>query len=328
MKKINRVLIIADLEGITDIYTMKNIEKSKLLYNDEICMYIEALIEKKIFNIDVCDIHNEGNLISDSIKRYNNDDVNIQLISTMSNLTFKDSYDFAFMVGFHGMNGSCGIFPHTIRFNFKKIKVYSKELKRFIPVGEVELYSRWLGYRGIPVILVTGDLEACYEGNSFNPYRETCCVKSFFENTNIQREIMYSKIKESVYHSINLVYQECLAQDRDEVLIEFYKEGLIEYLSNLGYKKNGNNLVFETSFQFVENLMSLVSKLNDFDKDNLSKNIEFLKELRKLSPLVSKDEIIDSDIGHILSNNNLYSLDSKTRHKVRCYLNDLIKNKK
>lgn len=328
MKNMNRALIIADLEGITDVYTLENDEESRTLYTDEICMYIEALIKNEIFNIDVCDIHNEGNMISRIIEKYSNDDVNIQLISTMSNLTFKNKYDFAFLVGFHGMNRSCGILPHTIRFNFEEIKVYSKKLKCFIPIGEVELYSRWLGSRGIPVILVTGDREACYEGNCFNSYRETCCTKSIFENIEVQRALIYSKIKKSVGGSINLVHQKCLAEDKEEILIKFYNEDLTEFLSNLGYKRKGDNISFKTCFDFVENLDFLINKLIDFDKDCLSKNIEFLKEIRKSSSLVSKDRVINSDIGDILSNNNLCSLDSKMRDKVKLYFDNLIKKQK
>lgn len=60
-------------------------------------------------------------------------------------------------------------------------------------------------------------------------------------------------------------------------------------------------------------------------KDNLSKNIEFLNEIKKVSSLVSKDKVVNSDIGNILSNNNLYSLDSKMRDKVKLYFQDLIK---
>ena len=324
MKKNSRVLILADLEGITDVYNLKNDDEAITLYNDEICMYIETLIENKIFNIDVCDIHNKGNMISKTIERYN-DDVNIRLISTISNLRFENEYDFAFLVGFHGMNRSCGILPHTIRFNFKEIKLYSEKLNLFIPIGEVELYSRWLGSRGIPVILITGDREACYEGNCFNPYRETCCVKSLFENIKIQRALIYSKIKISVDSAINLIHQKCLADDKEEILVELYNEDLTEFFSSLGYKKNENNIIFENCFHFIENLDSLIYKIIDFDRDNLSKNIEFLDEIKKVSSLVSKDKVVNSDIGNILSNNNLYSLDSKMRDKVKLYFQDLIK---
>lgn len=81
------------------------------------------------------------------------------------------------------MNGSSGILPHTLRFNFQQISIFSDKLKSYIPIGEVEIYIRWLGSKGIPVLLVSGDREAAYEGNCFNPYRETFCVKSLFEVT-------------------------------------------------------------------------------------------------------------------------------------------------
>ena len=90
-------LIIADIEGITDIYDLENIDDCAKLYNSEIQVCIQTLVNKGITKITVCDAHNEGNLIS--LKSILHEDLNsyntIRLISRVDNLDFNVKYDFA-----------------------------------------------------------------------------------------------------------------------------------------------------------------------------------------------------------------------------------------
>jgi len=60
-------LIIADFEGIIDVYDFQNIDKCRELYTEEVQVYIKALLESGVDKITICDAHNEGNLISPKI---------------------------------------------------------------------------------------------------------------------------------------------------------------------------------------------------------------------------------------------------------------------
>ena len=154
MKKRHHALIIADVEGIVDIYDLNDIKRCTELYTKEIQVYIETLLCSGVRKITICDVHNEGNLISPAICEMGKDyDVQVKLVSKVDGLSFQEDYDFAFLVGFHGMERSPGILSHTLRFDFKSAHIVNQISGMEIPVGEVEIYTRWLGSHGIPVAL-------------------------------------------------------------------------------------------------------------------------------------------------------------------------------
>ena len=164
-------LILADIEGIIGVNDfISDAENSKILYTREVKVYIDALLKNGVEKITVCDGHNRGDMILPDIASQN-----IKLVSMIGNISFDENYDFAILVGFHGMGESPGVLSHTLRFDFKR--VYANDM----PIGEVEIYTRWLGSNGVPVVLVTGDREAVYEANCYNIYRAVCCVKSLYQ---------------------------------------------------------------------------------------------------------------------------------------------------
>lgn len=317
MKDSCTALILADLEGIFNVYDLDNIQKCQKYYYDELIVYIDALLQNGITNIYVCDVHNQGNLLNEILSAYEN--VNLQVISTVASIRFDKRYDFAMLVGFHGMNGSSGILPHTLRFNFQQISIFSDKLKSYIPIGEVEIYIRWLGSKGIPVLLVSGDREAAYEGNCFNPYRETFCVKSLFEANKVSRNLMFQKIYSCVNSALKLDTFACLSEDCDSIYITFIHDDIVEALVKWGYLCKDNHLIFNCCSDLVEGLYPLVNRLIEFDKFTLSINNCFLHELRRVAFSMDKSIFDSSAIGNLLSHYTLYSLDCKTREEIRAY---------
>jgi len=107
-------LIFADIEGIAGIWDLNDTDRCKDLYTKEIQVYIDALIENGVEKITVCDAHDEGDMILDSVVSKN-----VRLISNSKNLSFVgEQYDFALLVGLHGMEGSTTI--RAVHLNFIK----------------------------------------------------------------------------------------------------------------------------------------------------------------------------------------------------------------
>ena len=316
-------LVLADIEGIVDIYNLVDIEKASMLYTQEIEVYIKALISSGICKITICDAHNEGNMINpEIINKYDSGDIKISLISTASNISFDEKYDFAIMVGYHGMEGSPGIIPHTYRFDIKEIIVEDKERNTNIPIGEVEVDARWLGSHGVPVILVTGDREAVYEANCFNPYRQTCCVKSAFQTSAAKRASMYEKLRQSLEVALKLDRDLCLSQDNDEVAVEFYNIDMLDACIKKGGTRKNNRVVFKNCADFLSSFDSFIYDLIEISKAAWKENAEFLKEIRRLVKPLRKEDIINSEIGPLL-NGSLMTLDKASRDRIMATVKEM-----
>lgn len=64
-----------------------------------------------------------------------------------------------------------GILAHTITGAFTKVLINGRE------ASESYLYSLVVGFHGIPVILVVGDAQICYEAKSTIPEIDTVITK-------------------------------------------------------------------------------------------------------------------------------------------------------
>ena len=317
-------LIMADIEGIAGIYNLTDNEKAGKLYTQEIEVYIKALSESGVKRITICDAHNEGNMINpEIIKEYNVGSRSINLVSQAKNIPLDEKYDFAFMVGYHGMEGSPGIIPHTYRFDIKEITVWDNNRKANIPIGEVETDARWLGSHGIPVILVTGDREAVYEANCFNSYRMTCCTKSAFQTKMPDKTFIHKKLAQSVKLAVELERELCISQDNDEVAVEFYNLDILNALSDKGGTRKDNRIIFKSCADFVNNLDLVIDDLVKISKATWDANAAFLKEVRQLVKSLRKEDVINSEIGPLLSG-SLMTLDGASRDKIKVTIKEMV----
>lgn len=94
-----RALIIADIEGIIDVYDLQDSEKCSELYTREISIYTNALLKNNINDITICDIHDKGDMINPCILEMGIAcESQIQLVSRVENIRFDEKYDFAILV--------------------------------------------------------------------------------------------------------------------------------------------------------------------------------------------------------------------------------------
>jgi D-aminopeptidase len=312
-------LILADLEGVIGVYDLSDLDECSKLYTKEISVYVNTLIETGCSRITVCDIHDNGDLINQKKVSKCSEDVEIEFISQVSGLSFHEQYDYAIMVGFHGMEGSPGVIPHTIRGDIKKNSLRNNKNAR-IEIGEVELYSRWLGSFGVPVILVTGDREATYEGNCFNAYRQTCCIKCSLQLNEIIDEILYKKAYHNIRLATRLEKDLCLSKDDCAIAIEFENTDVVDYMETKGFTRCEESVVFSDCRSFVDDIVSFMSCLNEAREVIWNTNMAFLRELRAMASYLKKEDVATSSVGSILRQ-GLLQLDKMSRNEVRVELN-------
>jgi len=306
-------LVLADIEGAVGFWNFtEDVEVNKDLYTKETQVCIDALLANGVTKITVCDTHAEGGMILPKVATKD-----VELISSLRDMSFDDNkYDFAIMTGFHGMYGSPGIFPHTMRPDYFK-HLYIKDTR----VGEVELCCRWLGFYGIPVILVTGDREAVYEANLFNPYRMTCCVKSLHQSGVFEPQILYQKLEVSIKSAMLLNWKECISYDNDEVGIEFQNHRILDFLVSVGYSAKDERLFFKNCDDLMKNVYPMLYKIHDLN-NKLRADYSFMKEVRRLASTLSKEEVKNSDIIALL-NKDLSDLDELSRNEILRALTDM-----
>ena len=316
----NHALIIADIEGVAGVYNLEDTDECSKKYTQEIEICIAAMLANGVDKVTVCDAHDKGNLIDPKVSQLNG---NVRLVSQVNGIPFDCKYDFALLVGFHGMEGSPGILPHTLRFDFKEIVAVNPKNGLTVPVGEVEIYTRWLGSYGIPVVLVAGDREAVYEANCFNPYRQTCCIKSYYQTNHIGSDFFHSKLSKNIFYALQLDKELCLSPDDSEILIEFHNPDITKALAGIGYQEKNGRISFQCCSDLVSNLYVLAEHLKELNREIWATNVEFLQTVRTMVQPINRADLEESDVGQLLSK-NLMLLDSASREAILSKLQSLI----
>ena len=84
---------------------------------------------------------------------------------------YDESFDAMMLHGLHGMAGSGGVLAHSF-YPFPR-NIWVDDLK----IGEIALNMAGFGEKGIPTVLVTGDMTAVEEGKALVPEMEGVIVK-------------------------------------------------------------------------------------------------------------------------------------------------------
>ena len=305
-------LIIADLEGVTGLYPMHDSDQCKRLYTKEIEVFVKTLQKNGARKITVCDAHDKGDLIDrELLAKYD-----AAPVSQVWNMSFDEKYDFAILTGFHGMSGSRGYVPHTFRPDIKRA------VSSGIELGEVEIFCRWLGGRQIPVILVSGDSEAVHEGNYFNAYRYTCCVKSRNMAATVSNKTIYNKIETTIEAALKLDFTKCVSKDNEPVIIEIVNNEIYDEINAVRCGNRGS-LIYANCGELLANIKELADQLNCAISKSWETNIEFIKEIRDVIGDLPKEAVTNGHIKKLLTKSPA-ELTKKDRSEIQNYLRSLI----
>ncbi|MBI3591005.1 MAG: M55 family metallopeptidase [Candidatus Melainabacteria bacterium] len=162
-----RVLVSADLEGISGVVHPDQIYPGSEYYKEtlqkwsqELTAVISGLREAGAEYIVINDAHNH-------MRNLNNAMVpNATIVSGWQRpfsmmATIDEGYDACLFLGYHAMAGSRSTLSHTYRPRIIRQVFLNK-----VPVGEVGLNAALAGFYNVPVALISGDEEVCFEAEA------------------------------------------------------------------------------------------------------------------------------------------------------------------
>ena len=204
----SKVYISADLEGVNGVVYPNQVEPSGEGYKyarkqqiKELNCIIEALINAGASHITLNDAH--GSMDNIILAELN---PQTELITgkpkPVSMLTGLDeSYDCVIFTGYHARAGSTkGVLAHTFSPLYKDIKLND------VSVGEIELNAIYAGLKNVPVVLVTGDYDACEQAKAVLKTVNTVSVKKAVTTTAAicrKQDELLQELRETTLMTIN-----------------------------------------------------------------------------------------------------------------------------
>lgn len=162
-----KILISADLEGVSGVVHPDQVSPLGSLYKDtlmkwsqELSAVVSGLREAGADYIVINDSHNH-------MRNLNNAMIpNATIVSGWQKpfsmmSTIDEGYDACFFVGYHAMAGSRSTLSHTYRPRIIKQVYLNKVL-----VGEFGLNAALAGFYNVPVAFISGDEEVCIEAQT------------------------------------------------------------------------------------------------------------------------------------------------------------------
>lgn len=173
------IYIMADLEGISGIYTDDQLEphrsrfsEARRLMTREVNICAEACKAAGVDKVFVRDVHGGSyTLLWDELSPAV--DAAVCGWTGTNRFVGLGDCDGVILLGYHAMAGAeDALLEHTmIRHAFRRFKVNNT------PFGEIGMDSAILGEYQVPVIMVSGSARACAEAKQFLPWVTTAEVK-------------------------------------------------------------------------------------------------------------------------------------------------------
>lgn len=235
---IEKIIILTDLEGIIGVTEIENDCLNKALLIEELKSIIIVLNSINIHKVDVCFVHNGGQLLEGcELKEYG-----CKIYRDLLDIKEIGDYDTAIMNGFHGKNGSGGNFDHSFRFDIREVK-WNDHV-----VGEIEIYASWLKKKNVPVIFLSGEF-ACEE-----EVRNIRC--GFFSTSRKNSALDEVRVRDDLCKAlISEVQRENKSIDFDfydgEVRIKFISLDLADRLKCKGYYVIEDSVIFKDVEEFI-----------------------------------------------------------------------------
>ncbi|HWS29347.1 MAG TPA: M55 family metallopeptidase [Clostridia bacterium] len=270
-----KALIVVDLEGIIGLELYTSQEHARELMRDELLCAIDCIIRwDDRYRITVCNIHCDGQLLCEADLLPCGETL-LKGITALAACSW--DFDFAIMLGFHGKANSGGMFDHTFRPDFRRIRRAQSEIE----MGEVAAFMTWIESKRIPVILVSG--EGNFEGEISNPL---CVVHK------IDRYLS----KANQLCSLNASLEACLleehivsdVEDVAKIYVQVDNSDKLPIIESEGFTIDDGLVVFHDLDYFFRNLYRFAGALCVAYRQVVEKNREFAKAVKALG--IEKEE--------------------------------------
>ena len=258
------VLIMADLEGISGVYTREQVLPSLPRFNEgrkfltrDINVCAEALKAEGVDKVYVRDCHGGSYaLLWDEV----GEAVDCVISGAVGDERFPlvDEYDAVILLGYHGMAGTAkALLEHT--FSSISVQNYHLNGER---VGEISIDAAILAEHGKPVIMVSGDTNACLEAKHFLPWVATAEVKRSLHCMGAAllppakaKECMFAAVKEAIEIYKNGKYELYQVPHPVTLRVELTERNQIPYASQRPYMKIIDGRTFEVEADTVEDAL-------------------------------------------------------------------------
>ncbi len=269
----NKILIVTDLEGIIGIKSLNDEERNIILYHNELQMLIN--IVKDFYNeeITICNIHN-NNMDKKILSEILLDENRITLLPLEKLPLYINSFQIAFMIGFHGMANSGGIFDHSFRLDIINCQYDTKF------IGEVGAFYRYLNNNGVSILFISG--EGNFEKELDDIHIEATCIhKVAYDNINMSNE--YDRFKNELINAINKKTKKTLMTYEAPFFIKVDNKDKYLILNRTPYHfvSNNNRFIFDTLDIFFKNIISFCTALNYATKIIRDKNYALINKIKK-----------------------------------------------
>ena len=259
-KQIEKVLVIADLEGCIGVYDLQDNRDCCEKMEREVSLIITCLLKQKVDYITVADSHNNGNSIKQLKKKY----PSVNVISHLWNVD-----------------------------NIEELYIGK------ILCGEVSLIINWLAYYHIKTIFISGDRGIKDEIKGYDGiFFETKSVEegTIIENSDIEKKYnnMYISL-EQAWKNRKIIKQ--IEYNPSEVNIVFSQYNILSLLPTIIYQITKNRIGFLNTKLFVEELYTLCQYINSAQTWLLKNRKRIGITLRKLYPEKRDFESFSSDSG-------------------------------
>ncbi len=249
-----KILIIADMEGCIGLYDLKDYFLGCSLMREEITRVLTYLNTIGKYDITVVDSHDNGENVGELGKKYSN----VQFVSHLWNMKDVGQYDYAILIGFHGMCGVDGIMAHTLRPEISALYVGDYQC------GEVTLLIDWLAYYEVKTIFVSGDLSVQDEIQKYDClFYATKSNEDLRKKESVDLEIRYSQLLTRLSEAMDR-RKICkkIKHCSSEVKVKFRKGCLTELLPRTIFKVKNEMVFFDNTKQFIDELYAFCQYIN------------------------------------------------------------------
>jgi D-amino peptidase len=257
-----RILIAADMEGITGVTTWDQVDTNhseylrfRKLMTGDINAAIRGAFDAGATEVVVADGHSRGSniLIEDLDGRARLNSGSPSPFSMMQGID--ESVDAVLFIGYHARNGSeSAILDHT--WSSKTVaNVWLNDL----PTGEYGLNAALAGHFGVPVIMASGDQTACKQMSELLGDIETAVVKQASGRfaaeclpPAVTQELIYASASRAVERlAENDVPEPFVVDTPVRVTVEFFSSDMADRAATLPFTEREGTCVSFTAPEMI-----------------------------------------------------------------------------